>query len=280
MFSVPFYPHRSLVRAACTGAVMWFAISAPVIAQPRPVAEGCVPHNAFIGIVNSTNDGRTLVLSDGRQVRLAAIETPGVWARDILPALLAGRAVTFSPLSPQPNRYGRTTARAFLVEDDISRSLEVELVAKGLALTGLPVVGPGTLATHRGETGCTAALLAAEKAARTAKIGLWADPDYDTKSTDNPAAILTAKGRFAVIEGKVLSVRDSGGTVYLNFGRRWSEDFTVTILKRISAKFVAAGIDPKRLEGRRIRVRGFVEERGGPWIEATAPEQIEIADGR
>ena len=37
---------------------------------------------------------------------------------------------------------------------------------------------------------------------------------------------------------------------------------------------------PKRLEGRRVRVRGFVEERGGPWIEATAPEQFEIADSR
>jgi hypothetical protein len=26
----------------------------------------------------------------------------------------------------------------------------------------------------------------------------------------------------------------------------------------------------------RIRVRGFVEERGGPWIEASRPEQIEV----
>ncbi|MGZ5829867.1 MAG: thermonuclease family protein, partial [Xanthobacteraceae bacterium] len=97
---------------------------------------------------------------------------------------------------------------------------------------------------------------------------------------DNPAAILAARGRFAIVEGKVLSVRDSGGTVYLNFGRRWTEDFTVTILKRITAKFVAAGIDPKKLEGRRVRVCGYVEERGGPWIEAAMPEQIEIADGR
>jgi hypothetical protein len=123
-------------------------------------------------------------------------------------------------------------------------------------------------------------LLAAESIARTEKRGLCGDPDYDTKATDNPAAILAAKGRFAIIEGKVLSVRESGGTVYVNFGRRWSEDFTVTILKRITAKFVAAGIDPKRLEGRRVRVRGFIEERGGPWIEATVPDQIEIADGR
>jgi hypothetical protein len=34
----------------------------------------------------------------------------------------------------------------------------------------------------------------------------------------------------------------------------------------------------KRLEGRRVRVRGVLEQRRGPVIEADAPEQIEIAD--
>ena len=28
----------------------------------------------------------------------------------------------------------------------------------------------------------------------------------------------------------------------------------------------------------RVRVRGWIEARGGPWIEATRPEQIEITD--
>jgi hypothetical protein len=32
----------------------------------------------------------------------------------------------------------------------------------------------------------------------------------------------------------------------------------------------------KKLAGQRVRVRGTIEERGGPWIEATGPEQIEI----
>jgi micrococcal nuclease len=40
----------------------------------------------------------------------------------------------------------------------------------------------------------------------------------------------------------------------------------------------AAGIEPKRLEGRRIRVRGWVEQRGGPIIAAEAPEQIEFVN--
>jgi endonuclease YncB( thermonuclease family) len=235
--------------------------------------DSCLPRNSFVATVSSVSDGRTLVLADGREVRLAAIETPGAWARDALPALLAGPTLTFSPFSPRPDRYGRIAARAFVVENGVPRPLETELVAKGLAFVGMAEMGSQDRA-------CLASLRAAESTARANKLGLWADPDYDTKATDNPAAILGAKGRFAIIEGKVLSVRESGGTVYINFGRRWSEDFTVTILKRITAKFVAAGIDPKRLEGRRVRIRGFVEERGGPWIEATTPEQIEIAEGR
>jgi hypothetical protein len=50
------------------------------------------------------------------------------------------------------------------------------------------------------------------------------------------------------------------------------------------------GVDLKGLAGRRVRVRGWIEARGGnevgagdgswhaPWIEAAHPEQIEITD--
>ena len=82
----------------------------------------------------------------------------------------------------------------------------------------------------------------------------------------------------------MVSVRESGSTIYVNFGRRWSEDFSVTIQKRNERNFAAAGLDVKGLAGRRVRVRGWVEARGGgntggsPWIEAAHPEQIEIAD--
>jgi hypothetical protein len=59
-------------------------------------------------------------------------------------------------------------------------------------------------------------------------------------------------------------------------GRRWSEDFTLTVLRRYEEAFVTAGIEPTSLAGRRIRVRGFIEEQGGLWIESTRPEQFEI----
>jgi len=108
--------------------------------------------------------------------------------------------------------------------------------------------------------------------------GLWGGSYYATKKAEDPAGILALRGHFAVVEGKVLSVRESGGTIYVNFGRRWTEDFTVTTLKRNERTFDAAGLPLKQLAGRRVRVRGTIEERGGPWIEALHPGQIEIAE--
>jgi len=79
-----------------------------------------------------------------------------------------------------------------------------------------------------------------------------------------------------------VSVRQSGAMFYVNFGRRWSESFAVTISKRNERSFAVAGLDVMSLAGRRIRVRGWVEARGAdrkvPWMEALRPEQIEIAD--
>jgi len=40
--------------------------------------------------------------------------------------------------------------------------------------------------------------------------------------------------------------------------------------------FAAAGIDLNSLTGKKIRVRGWIERRGGPRIEARLPGQIEM----
>jgi hypothetical protein len=109
-----------------------------------------------------------------------------------------------------------------------------------------------------------------------ARAASGADPNFAPLPADDLAQLAAEKGHFALVEGKVLSVRESGGTIYLNFARRWSQGFSVTIVRRLRRASAAAGVEPKALEGRRIRVRGFIELRRGPIIEAAAPEQIEI----
>jgi len=166
------------------------------------------------------------------------------------------------------DRYGRVLAYAFPVRGGIEHSAQAELISAGFA----------RVAARIGNRDCAAELLGRERAARQAKLGLWAGSYYDLLNAANPADVLAERGRFALVEGKVVSVRESGATIYVNFGRRWTEDFTVTILKRNERTFTAAGMEPKRLAGRRVRVRGWIEERGGPWIEAAHPEQIELTD--
>ena len=122
---------------------------------------------------------------------------------------------------------------------------------------------------------CAAELAAAEAEARRAKTGTWADPAA-IKNAESPGDILAGIGRFTVVEGKVLSVRQAGAVTYLNFGRNWTRDFAVTISRRVLASFEAAGIAPKSLENRRIRVRGFIETRTGPRIELLRAGQLEL----
>jgi len=186
-----------------------------------------------------------------------------------LRALLLDKEVVLKAAKPGTDRYGRLLADAFLPSDpggEVERSATKTLLAQGLA----------RISSHPGGAACPVELRTAEDAARRAKLGVWGDPRYFPRAAEDAAGISADRGRFTLVEGKVVSVRESGGTIYVNFGRRWSEDFTVTIAKRRERAFSAAGLEPRQLTGRRVRVRGWVEERGGPWIEASAPEQIEI----
>jgi DNA/RNA endonuclease YhcR with UshA esterase domain len=138
--------------------------------------------------------------------------------------------------------------------------------------------GQARVSARVGNKACADALLVAERAARATSRGLWANPNFALLNPDNRARLQAERGRFTIIEGKVLSVRESGSTIYVNFGPRWTQDFSVIILRRNQRIFKDAGLEPKRLEGRRIRVRGIIEQRRGPVIEADRPEQIEFAD--
>jgi hypothetical protein len=212
-------------------------------------------------------DGPALRLQDGREIMLAglAAEAERPQARRSLEDRLRGRDIALAGLAAKPDRYGRYSAYVFAGKEKISAQ-EVLLQA-----------GLGRVSGRVDDPACRVALLAAERAARAAKLGLWGDPVYDVMQADAPEALRAGRGRFAVVEGKVLSVRESAGTIYVNFGRRWSQDFTATIPKRLERNLSSAGLRPQALAGRMVRVRGIVEERGGPWIEVTHAGQIEIA---
>ena len=179
-------------------------------------------------------DARTFRLTDGREVRLAGIEPVPRGNTDrtaALSAIIAGREVTLSGDDDSPDRYGRQPAFVHLAGTDTP--VQGMLLAQGEALVSADVA----------DKDCAATLFAAEAEARRAKRGTWADAAA-IKNAESPGDILAGIGRFTLVEGRVLSVRQAGATTYLNFGRNWTRDFAVTISRRAAAAHEAAGIAP------------------------------------
>src|ERR1700730_7253434 len=232
-------------------------------------AGGCDFEAQGEGRVAAVIDGRTFRLNDGREVRLAGIEPANPdTARGVaaLSAIVAERDVTLRGADDTPDRYGRQPAFVFLAGSETP--VQSDLLKQGQGLAAANVT----------DRDCASALAAAEAEARGAKKGTWADPTA-IKNAESPGDILAGIGRFTVVEGTVLSVRQAGATTYLNFGRNWTRGFAVTISRRMITTFEAAGIVLKSLENRRIRVRGWVEARTGPRIEMLRVGQLELLGG-
>src|SRR5262249_37363102 len=233
-------------------------------------------------MVGAIAGSRSFISEAGREIRPAGIDVPpaaaagesgpraeaGLAARAALESMLASQSVELRQNGAGADRYGRTLAMVYVMRDGARQSVAHEMLARGFA----------RVAAHVGDRACAEELLAQERGARRAKLGLWREPYYVIVAAERGAQLAAERGRFTGVEGNVLSVRESAGTIYMNFGRRWSQALTVTISKRDERVFAAAGVEPKRLENRRVRVRGWVEERNGPRIEVTRPEQIEIAE--
>ena len=252
-----------LLRAAALAALGCALAAASASAEPANCRFTTLGTATVRGV---TADG--VLIDDGRVLRLDAIADTDM--AQLNAALAEGTPITLKRLgnTPETDRYGRRVAHVFLATESGERWLQSDLIGRGVA----------RVAARIGDPACAKLLQAAENSARTGKLGLWAEPVYVIGQADSPAEILKQRGRFALVEGKVLSVRESGGTIYVNFGRRWSEDFTVTVAKRNERAFVSAGLELRKLAGRQVRIRGWIEERGGPWVEASRPEQIEVVE--
>ena len=114
-----------------------------------------------------------------------------------LSAIATGRDVTLQGDDDTPDRYGRQPAFVFLAGSDVS--VQTMLLTRGDALVAATVTEPG----------CAATLAAAEASARAAKRGIWANSAV-IKNAESADDILAGIGRFMVVDGTVLSVRQAG----------------------------------------------------------------------
>jgi endonuclease YncB( thermonuclease family) len=236
------------------------------------------------GTVVQVTDGDTLVLNDGRVVRLIGTQAPklplgrddfATWplapeSKTALEELALNKAVQLGYGGEQIDRYGRHLAHVFVQTPEGPVWAQHAMVAKGLA----------RVYSFPDNRACLDLLFAAEGKARTGRLGIWRDPYYSVRSADAPGDLLTRAGHYELVEGRVLLADKSGGRVYLNFGRFWKKDFTAVIEAPALRLFAADGVDPMVLDGALIRVRGWVDDRDGPRIEITHPEQIEVLAAR
>lgn len=221
-------------------------------------------------------DGDTVVLADGREIRLTGIQAPKLplgrpnfkaWPRAdeskaALETLALNRFVTLHVDGNGQDRYRRVLAHA--VRSD-GAWLQGEMVAQGLA----------RVYTFPDNRRLGAALLELERAARADRLGIWRLPYYSVRSAD-PAPLEKDFGTFQLIEGRVAEAARVRNWTYLNFGDDYRTDFTVSVNRKDWRMFEEAGLDLLALEGKSIRVRGWVKDFNGPLIEATHPEQIEM----
>ena len=231
-------------------------------------------------VVRGIVDGDTVSLgeaiSGATEIRLVGIQAPKLplgrrgfqkWpladaAKAFLGRLVRDQRVRLSHGGPRMDRHGRLLAHLHK-EDGIW--VQGALLAAGLARVYL-------FDDNRARV---AEMLELEGQARAAQRGMWALDFYRILGPEESGRHIN---RFQIVEGRVLDAADVRGRVYLNFGANWRTDFTISLAPKVARLFRREGIEPVAMQGKRIRVRGWLKSFNGPMISATHPEQIEVLE--
>lgn len=160
------------------------------------------------------------------------------------------------------DRYERTWA--YLWHGDT-------MVQAVLLEAGVAVVWP-----RPGQMACLEHLNKSEEIARNMGRGAWHDWPLSVTATQSLGKI--AAGQFVVLEGRVKSVGETSARRYLNFGDDYSSDTSAVIERKHLKRFRSAGMELSKLKGKRLRLRGFLGHRNGPYLSLAFPEQIELLD--
>jgi micrococcal nuclease len=250
--------------------------------EPAAVPAPCTLEPGSVRTVTRVVDGETLVLDDGKAVRLIGALAPraqdanaaaGEWPPELetikaLSALVLAKRVKLAFAGRKSDRYGRQLAQVFVIDRGSEDWVQGALLRGGYARAyGLPE-----------SFACARELMAHEAEARRQGLGIWHNGVYRELSADRPGEIMRQRGKYARVIGKIVSVGRTKSATYLNYSNDWRSDFTV----RIDKKVLAAHPDfDKSLDGmssKTVTVRGWVERRNGPMIDIADPSQLEATE--
>src|SRR5207245_109396 len=105
-------------------------------------------------------------------------------ARAALESTLASQSVELRQNGAGADRYGRARAMVYVMRDGVARSVTHEMLARGFA----------RVSAHVGDRPCAEELLAQERAARRAKLGLRSEPHYVSVPARGKAGSRSATG--------------------------------------------------------------------------------------
>lgn len=248
-------------------------------AEARAPAEDSLPRKGPFRVVEVI-DGDTVVLNNGREVRLVGIQAPKLplgrkgfeaWplaeeAKAALEDIVFGKEVALRLGQRPEDRHGRILAHIDLAD---GTWVQGEMLARGMARVY-------SFADNRA---LVAEMLTFERAARADKRGIWALDYYRPRTaTELAGDSRRFLDRYELVEGTVLNAAEVRGRGYLNFGEDWKSDFTASLAPDAVRRFAAEGIDLGDYQDRPVRLRGWVKSFNGPLIEITHPEQIEFLD--
>lgn len=219
--------------------------------------------------VKEVTDGHTLLLTNGKNLLLTGIYTPFLSylqpnsseplaeeAKRTLEQLISGHEVTVQPLAAPHDRHGRLIGQAYAGKT----WLQAAMLREGMALVYSIADIPNELLPE---------MLAQEQQARSAKRGIWAIPYFSIITPEQAAQQLN---HFRIVEGKVVSVHNAHGNIYINFFADWHGRFAVFISRKQADRFVSLPI----LESKTIRVRGWIHYHNAPTMDISHPNAIEI----
>ena len=237
-----------LKKAPFVGA--FFFVSVLISTQAVYAGSGC-PTQEYdeVATLAKVYDGDTIKLTDGRKVRIIAINTPEMGhfqrpeqayaeqARDTLRDMFSqSRVVKLKFGKDKKDRYKRVLAHVFT---DDGQNVAAQLIRRGL---GFAIVVP----PNAWQSECYFSL---ENEARLAKRAIWNHPNYLPK---NPLKLSADETGFQVIEGRVTNIGRGKKTVWLDMGTGFA--------LRVNRKHLHYFEDRPILElkGKKIRVRGWV----------------------
>jgi endonuclease YncB( thermonuclease family) len=250
------------------------AASDDPVDPPLPTAQCRLEEGATL-VVEDVVDAENLRLDDGREYHLGILASrpDDLASKRALQDLTKGRAITLyheKGRSKRHDRYDRLNGHAVVSLGRQKVWLQGRLVGDGRARVTFSAI----------PLPCSGSLLNLEEQARRNRRGHWDTGVFDILPANRPQQIAARLGRFAIVEGRVFRVGKSKGRVYLNFGEDWRKDFTVRIPRGHYRSAVSRPEYQQALpkKGERIRVRGWIEQRGGPLIEILHFGQIERLD--